>query len=137
MNRYEQSTGRWYDADGSLLGVGYSGRYPDGKNKPLMQSVKDVGPVPTGRYRIDAPVNTVTHGPYVLRIVPDPKNVMYGRTGFLCHGDSVINPGSASEGCIVLSRDVREAIWNSNDHTLQVVSGLPVEPTDVQIESGS
>lgn len=93
-----------------------------------MQSVKDVGPVPTGRYRIDAPVNTVTHGPYVLRIVPDPKNVMYGRTGFLIHGDSVVSPGTASEGCIVQSRDVREKIWASGDRDLEVVSGTYIAP---------
>jgi hypothetical protein len=122
---YQQVTGRLLDDLCNIIGVGYSGRSPDGKNDPVMQSVPNVGPIPCGDYTIEPPVDTVTHGPFVLALTPSPKNEMWGRSGFLMHGDSVIAPGTASLGCIIQSRDVREAVWDSNDHLLTVVSGEP------------
>jgi len=65
-------------------------------------------------------VDTVTHGPYVLPLTPSLNNQMFGRSGFLIHGDSVVNPGTASEGCIILPRAVRQQIWGAGDHVLQV-----------------
>jgi hypothetical protein len=120
---YEQLTGRLRNAQGDVIGVGYSGRSPDGKNQPSTQNVPDVGPIPCGDYTMQPPVDTVTHGPYVLALTPDPTNEMFGRSGFLMHGDSVVNPGTASLGCIIQSRDVRETVWNSGDRFLTVVSG--------------
>lgn len=109
------------NASGHTVGVGYSGA-GDGKNKPMMEKVHNVGPIPKGAYTIGAPHDTKTHGPYVLELTPHPQNTMYGRAGFLIHGDSVVDPGTASEGCIILSRPVRTSIWNSGDHALSVVS---------------
>lgn len=126
--KYEQASGRLSDMDGSVVGIGYSGRYPDGKNKPEAQSIESVGPIPTGSYFIQPPVNTVTHGPFVLPLSPFSQNTMFGRSGFLMHGDSVVHPGTASEGCIIMPRDVREKVWQSGDHTLQVVSGITTYP---------
>ena len=63
----------------------------------------------------------MTHGPYVLPLTPDPENLMYGRDGFLIHGDSITNPGSASEGCIILPRSARTMIAASGDNRLEVV----------------
>lgn len=116
---YEQATGRMLH-DGERVAIGYSGA-GDGKNNPAMQDVKNVGPLPCGLYTIDAPVDTVTHGPYVLRLEPYPENEMFGRAGFLIHGDSVVHPGTASEGCIILGRAIREKIWLSGDRQLEVV----------------
>jgi hypothetical protein len=101
-------------------GCGYAGRGV-GKNNPLMQNVSNVGPLPAGTYTIESPVDTETHGLYVLWLTPDPMNEMFGRTGFGIHGDSIDNPGNASEGCIVLPRITREAIWESGDRQLLVV----------------
>jgi hypothetical protein len=47
---------------------------------------------------------------------------MFGRSEFLCHGDSIEHPGDASEGCIIQLRDVRRQMWESPDHTLEVVA---------------
>lgn len=125
MFTYEQSSGRLLDAAGEVLGIGYSGK-DWGKNVPATQSVNNIGPIPEGIYFIRQPVLfTVTHGPFVLPLLPDPGNKMWGRFGFLCHGDSVVEPGTASEGCIIMPRDVREKIWASGDRDLKVVSGLP------------
>lgn len=114
--RYEQSTGRlWH-----LVAVGYSG-FEEAKNQPDLDSVKDRGPIPRGLYRIGAPYDGGLHGPHVMRLTPVPPTDTHGRDGFLVHGDSIKAPGTASHGCVILPRPVREAVWRSGDHDLEVV----------------
>lgn len=103
------------------LFAGYSGS-GEHKNNPDSTPIQNLGPLPCGVYHIESPVDTPSHGPYVLRLRPDPGNEMYGRGGFLIHGDSKKAPGTASQGCIILGRAYREAIWKSDDHKLEVVS---------------
>lgn len=124
MHIYEQSTGRWLDPTGKLLGVGYSGK-GWGKNQPATQSVPNIGPIPEGLYLIGSPRDTITHGPFVLPLTADPANRMFDRKGFLVHGDSIVNPGEASEGCIILFIVARRGIATSDDNLLQVISGWP------------
>lgn len=131
MHVYEQATGRWLDPTGRVLGTGYSGK-DWGKNQPATQSIANTGPLPEGLYLIGSPRDTITHGPFVLPLTPDPANNMWGRKSFLVHGDSLVSPGSASEGCIILAITVRRAIAaisESSDNLLQVISGWP-SPTD-------
>lgn len=127
MLTYVQKTGALIGPDGRVLGVGYAGAGP-GKNNPAMQAAHNVGPLPCGDYVMSAPVNTTEHGPYVLWLIPNAANVMYGRSGFGLHGDSIAHSGEASEGCIVQDRDVREEAWTiaqaSNDYRLRVVAAL-------------
>ena len=106
-----------------LVGMGYSG-HEEGKNNPAMQNIPQVGPIPCGGYTINAPFDSATHGPYCLRLEPDTTNEMFGRSGFLMHGDSVVHRGMASLGCIIQLHDVRQQVWKSNDHRLRVVSGI-------------
>src|SRR5262249_55584633 len=98
---YEQKSGRM-SRDGVLLATGYSG-LDEGKNNPAMQDAHDKGPLPRGRYTIGRPVDTAAHGPFVLPLTPDPANTMFGRSGFLIHGESKQHPGKASIGCIILA----------------------------------
>src|SRR6266404_4504687 len=119
---WHQASGKLLDPSGLVIGFGYSGRGV-GKNNPESQSLENVGPIPEGYYKIGEPHDSVTHGPFVLALTPDPQNNMHGRKEFLIHGDSVIQPGTASKGCIVLSRSVREDIAKSFDKVLAVVSG--------------
>lgn len=121
MWTYRQSTGELLHGD-TLMGQGYAGK-GSGKNNPAMQNVPNVGPLPQGWYTIGAPRDTTTHGPYVLRLTPAKENVMYGRSGFLVHGDSKAKPGSASNGCIILIPALRIQVWESGDHQLTVVEG--------------
>lgn len=121
MWHYEQSTGHLYSDEEKLLAVGYSG-HAEGVNDPALQDVHEVGPIPRGTYTIGAPEETPEHGPYVLRLTPDPENEMFGRAGFLIHGDSVVTPGTASQGCIIMPRFAREQVWNSGDHEIEVVA---------------
>jgi hypothetical protein len=127
MWKYEQMTGRLFDDAGGLVATGYSGFGAD-KNQPANQSVANLGPIPAGQYSIGAPefvTGPGPHGPYVLRLTPAPTNDMFGRDGFLIHGDSLEHPGTASHGCIILPRAIREAIAKSDDHHLDVVAGAP------------
>src|SRR5690242_15913774 len=125
MWMYEQATGNLLH-EATLVGKGYSGN-GRGKNNPAMESVHYVGPIPRGFYIIGEPRDTEDHGPFVLPLSPNPVNEMYGRTGFLIHGDKLnAPPGNASEGCIILPHDVRTFVWRTGDKFLQVVSGLIV-----------
>jgi hypothetical protein len=117
--RYRQSTGELTSDAGEIVGVGYSGAGA-GKDNPAAQADVDVGPIPQGSYRIGAPQNTEAHGPFAMPLLPAPTNEMFGRAGFMLHGDSISHPGDASEGCIIMDRVVRDLVWNSGDHELQV-----------------
>jgi hypothetical protein len=107
--------------DGQVLGHGYSGD-PAHKNDPAYEPLRDEGPIPEGRYCIGAAEDTATHGPHVMELWALPGVQLYGRSGFLIHGDSMEHPGAASHGCIVLCRTIRDYISDSGDHSLQVLA---------------
>lgn len=119
---YEQVTGILIDPSGKTVGAGYSG-FEEGKNDPDKQNVPCTGPVPRGTYQIEAPNDSPHVGPYAMCLTPSPENEMFGRSDFLIHGDSKEHPGAASHGCIILPRVVREKIWASDCHTIEVVHG--------------
>ena len=60
-----------------------------------------------------------------MSLTPNAANNMFGRSEFKIHGDLIDAPGQhkASDGCVILSRDVREQIWQSGDHDLHVIPG--------------
>jgi hypothetical protein len=126
MWTYAQKTGELLQ-NGNRIAAGYSG-FDNGKNNPSMQAVANVGPIPQGDWTIvGPPVNTTTHGPFVLRLEPATSTNLFGRSGFLMHGDSIEAPGAASHGCIIMPRTVREQVWQSGDTVLQVVPELPTQ----------
>jgi hypothetical protein len=49
---------------------------------------------------------------------------MFGRSAFYIHGDLVSAPGQhlASEGCIILAREIRNTIGESGDTSLIVTT---------------
>jgi hypothetical protein len=116
---YSQSTGIFTWADHSILGRGYAGN-GEGKNNPNMQNVENIGPLPRGKYTISKHYDSFHTGPFTLPLTPDPSNEMFGREAFKIHGDSITDPGTASNGCIVLPRDKRELIDQSTDKELIV-----------------
>jgi Protein of unknown function (DUF2778) len=119
---YEQATGILLSPSGEVLGKGYSG-FGEGKNKPDAQAESNVGPLPRGLYTIAEPHDDAHVGPYAMRLTPLTDTNTFGRSDFLIHGDSVQHPGQASHGCIIMPRSVREAIWASDSHTIEVVHG--------------
>lgn len=124
---YAQKTGE-LQQDGKPVAIGYSGG-GDGKNNPVMEDVAGVGPIPRGEWNIAGPpVNTAAHGPYVLSLKPASETETFGRSAFLMHGDSVKAPGTASQGCVIMPRAVREQVWRSGDRELKVVAEITNPP---------
>ncbi len=117
---YSQRTGT-LTLNGTPVATGYSG-HEEGKNNPAMQNVRQIGPVPQGKYTIGAAYQHPEKGPVVMRLNPDAHNLMFGRSGFLIHGDSLAHPGFASEGCIILARKIRDRIAQSSDRELEVTA---------------
>jgi len=124
---YIQKTGQLFHNDDEIA-CGYSGQ-GECKNDPLAQSKHNFGPIPQGFYQIGPPHDRTDKGPFVLGLIPHDENRMYGRGGFLIHGDSIHEPGTASEGCIILGRAIRQRIWESGDHDLQVIPESVTEDT--------
>lgn len=123
--RWDQSAGE-LSRDGSFVSKGYSGA-GRGKNNPALQGVQGVGPTPAGRWKIVRVYDSANVGPFTLALDPvdakpgDDRHEPTGRIAFRIHGDSIRAPGTASRGCIILPRVIRERIWASRDRDLVVV----------------
>jgi hypothetical protein len=116
---YKQSTGE-LDHNGAAIGAGYSG-HGAGLNNPAMQNVHDVGPIPQGAWTIGPPRDPPDHlGPLAMPLTPSGDT--FGRSDFFIHGDNAQLNHSASDGCIILVREIRQQIVDSLDSDLQVVA---------------
>lgn len=115
---YSQSTGE-LTHNGAIVGTGYSG-LGKAKNDPNLEHMASSGPIPKGKYSIGKPHRSSRTGPHVLALTPIGHKA-HGRTAFQIHGDSTRNPGTASSGCIIMPRHVREQISSSGDTVLEVV----------------
>ena len=126
MWRYDQSSGE-LTRDGKFVSKGYSGN-GRGKNNPALEAVPGIGPVPAGKWKLVEVYNSANVGPFAIVIHAvdakpgDDTHQPTGRGSFRIHGDSIRAPGTASKGCIILPRAVREAMWRSGDHDLEVVA---------------
>lgn len=116
---YHQRTGEITRGTVTLRG-GYAGRGA-GRNNPAMQQVQGIGPLPQGSYTIGTPRDSRHVGHYAMPLTPATGNQMYGRSSFYLHGDSHAHPGDASDGCVVFGLAVRQQIWASGDHQVEVV----------------
>jgi hypothetical protein len=117
----------WHQRDGVMTcngaayARGYAGR-GKGKNNPDMQNVSKTGPLPQGMYRMAGVKDDPKTGPFTIVLEPLAGNEMFGRSAFRIHGDSVRDPGNASEGCICISpRSLRAGIYRQGD-LVQVVA---------------
>lgn len=116
---YRQSTGELLQDD-TFEGTGYSGT-GEGHNNPDMQDVHDVGPLPTGTYKIGAAYDDIgALGPCVMALEPSEDMETFGRSAFRIHGDNVQH--DASHGCIILGPAIRRKIAASADRELVVIS---------------
>lgn len=125
MWQYDQLTGR-LSHDGNLIAVGYSGHL-NGRNNPSIESHPSLGPCPRGWFTLavikDADGNPCDYEEKrapVFRLVPDASTEMFGRSGILMHGDSILAPGTASLGCIIANHDARLDVLTSADTRIQV-----------------
>jgi len=123
--KWEQATGTLW-MDGKKISSGYSGN-GRGKNNPQMQAAKGVGPIPRGKWKMVEVYNSPNTGPFTIRLeavdgTPDDVHQATGRSAFRIHGDSIKNPGTASHGCIILPRSVRERLWRSAERVIEVIA---------------
>ena len=117
--RYEQSTGKLFRPTGHLVCTAYSG-HGDGVNNPEMEDVRGVGPIPRGRWIIGTAEKHPRLGPLAMPLHPSGHDA-HGRSEFFIHGDNARGDRSASHGCIIVPRAVREDIAASADRQLDVV----------------
>lgn len=108
MFTYAQTTGV-LTHNGTAISHGYSG-HGEGVNAPSMQNIPMVGPCPQGKYTIEPAITDTKLGPFAMRLLPDPENQMFGRSGFFMHGDNVHLDETASEGCLIFDRNTRIAV---------------------------
>jgi len=99
----------------------YAGR-DDGKNNPDKQSVHNLGPLPQGQYKFGLAQQGTHLGPNAIPLIPDPKNTMFGRSGFFVHADNPAHIGASSDGCIIAPFTARVAIIASPVRTLTVTA---------------
>lgn len=115
---YDRRRGTLTNPAGQLIATdGYSGA-DRGRNNPGMERESNVGPIPHGSYQIQAARNSVRTGPVSMDLAPNIGTQTYGRSAFMIHGDNLSH--TASHGCIILRRDVRETIDQSADRVLVV-----------------
>jgi hypothetical protein len=115
-------------------GYGYSGA-PEARNNPDLTAVPNVGPIPCGTYRIGKPYDHPKLGPHVMNLDPIDGTNTFGRSEFRIHGDSIANPGTASHGCVILNRIVRNQISASSDDLLRVIARGPDEMQSMSVPS--
>lgn len=120
MWTYDQSSGDMA-RNGAVVSTGYSGN-GRGKNNPSMQAAQGIGPIPQGLWGIVAVHDSPNTGPFTITLFPKPETEIFGRSEFRIHGDSIAHPGTASHGCIIIPRAVRDKIWSSQDRILMVVA---------------
>lgn len=120
MMFYSQKSGAFKLA-AKVVGYGYAGNGA-AKNDPNKQDQKGHGPLPQGLYKLSNVKDSPNTGPFSIVLVPDPGNRMFGRGDFRIHGDSIKAPGTASDGCIILPRNIREKIWASGERLLTVTA---------------
>ena len=104
----------------TLVGTGYSGNAL-GLNNTSMQNIAYVGPIPQGIYDIGQAYRHQHLGPLTMNLIPRPATNTFGRNLFRMHGDNSCQCESASEGCVILPRNIREQVNNSTDREMRVV----------------
>jgi hypothetical protein len=124
---YEQKSGNLIEPNGNVIKGGYSG-FGKYRNKPEYEHLKGLGCLPKGLYIFGWAFNDEKLGPVCIPLIPCPKNIMYGRSGFFSHGVEADNPNTeeneslnSSHGCLCEPRLVREKINESFDRILQVI----------------
>lgn len=120
MLNYSQTTGL-LSKDGKALGYGYSGR-DKGLNSTDHEIVKNLGPIPRGLWEIGVFSPKSALGPVVAALRPIGGQNVFGRGGFFIHGDNSKLNNSASHGCIILSRRLRELIRDSGEKQIVVTN---------------
>lgn len=119
MITYHQINGH-IELKGNLLGTCYSG-HGVGLNNPAKENMENIGPIPRGRWKI---IRWDKHhgdkGPCVAVLEPVGHDA-HLRSAFLIHGDNEDLNHTASHGCIIAARAIRDQLCASGDMDLEVI----------------
>ena len=125
---YDVSTGELTctddDTDQDVVDtVCYSGN-GQGLNNPAMDDIPNVGPLPGGVvYDMGTGVNNRGTGPQSIPLTPSADSNQFPTTrdsgSFLMHGDNPQMNNTASEGCVICSRETRNQINEAGGGTLR------------------
>lgn len=118
MWTYAQTTGQ-LSHNGTVEGTGYSG-HGLGLNNGNLEWAHGSGPIPRGLWSIGTFFDHPHLGPIVAHLSPVDHDA-HGRTAFFLHGDNSAMNHTASDGCVILARPLREAIRDSADTSFMVV----------------
>lgn len=119
---YVQRTGDLYEPDGTFMARGYSGDRAH-FNDPAAETMRGEGPIPTGMYTIGDPQDPVGHlGPIAMPLIPNAETDTHGRSAFFMHGDNTAANHTASHGCIIMGRVIRQHVLDSPEDQLLVVA---------------
>ena len=102
-----------------IVARGYSGRRPF-LNMAAATDRIGLGPIPIGYWTIGNGVDHPNLGP--LSIALYPITYKGPRSAFFIHGDNAKRDQSASRGCIILDRRIRDMLNASRDKVLLVVA---------------
>jgi hypothetical protein len=103
------------------VGYGFSGQ-GFGYNNPSMEYAENVGPIPSGFYSFG--FGRKWHGMTDVMPITPVLAFQFGRPGgYLFHGANrdPAKAATSSQGCIILSKQLRESINRSSDRCLRVV----------------
>ncbi len=128
---YSQSSGELTDMEDRRVGKGYSGA-PGNVNVPASQGKKDLGVIPEGTWTIGEVIwdkdYTRGKGENLIHLVPDAATAervrAMGRdpnTFYIHAGKKDPTDLSASQGCVIMEKKVREAIIELQGAKIRVV----------------
>jgi len=121
---YSQSLGKvWFNS--LIIGSGYSGN-GDALNNPALENIVGHGPIPRGLWEIVRWTGDSHYtdngghdlGPQVAILKPVDFNP-HDRAGLLWHGDNKLMNFTASNGCIISPRVLRDHLSKAWDLDLE------------------
>jgi len=105
--RYSNKVGEFINGRNGKNYSAYSGDC-DHYNDENSMKLKCKGPIPIGKWEVTGIEEST--GPLTARLQPCPGTDVFGRSGFLIHGDNSKMNLTASQGCIIVNRECREQI---------------------------
>jgi hypothetical protein len=81
-------------------------RMPD---RADLEAVRNLGPIPAGRWRIGPPIDHPRLGRLAFPLQPIDGTDAKGRDGFFIHGPG-LDPTQDSHGCVVAEHEARVAV---------------------------
>lgn len=109
LGQVQDVNNEYFVAVAYVLERGYSGRGVH-LNRPDAQQLVGQGPIPRGTWIIQKARYHDRLGPVSIPLAPLDGRDTFGRSGFYIHGDNRRGDKSASSGCIILSRAMRDMI---------------------------